>query len=500
MSKKLFLFGLILSLFLVRCTSDAQTITPNAGSKPVIHLVQGEGAVTVADTVRIELDTPVPADKVVLVWLDGQYLPSQNSYAIRLVDEDNKPVKSYGGWYQKNRMSYFVTSGNPRKYYIEVIPDIQVVEYIVKVKIDDRLPSLQKLDSKGNPSNLLTYVISNSPEELKPEKDCLGENGFYLVRCLVQGNANIYWEHCNDIGHALKFGVLMWNKDSKPLRIKMNSSSAISWTEANGMEGAMCGVWHDWFANRLNNNELRVGNQIEIPAFSAADPAASARWIFMNTVPPNEPVKSTFNGLLNVSIQNPDGSEYAGMKLFCDVYALSPGYESQVLRKVATNDIMMVDNALRGAGSGAMVSATLPKREITTDNPYRFVITGFDPPLFQDGENVETFYYNQKGQIFRRPTCYGYSVVYKFKLGGFQSAKPIRAGFRMHPNSYVDIWAGAYVIVRRERDGQVISKQVLITQNDLVIFDEDVPRNEETTYDVVVSGMSSLPVEIVFAN
>jgi len=70
----------------------------------------------------------------------------------------------------------------------------------------------------------------------------------------------------------------------------------------------------------------------------------------------------------------------------------------------------------------------------------------------------------------------------------------------MNPNSNVDVWSGAYVIVKRWRDGLVLSEQIMITKNDLVIFDDNVPQNTETTYDIVVSGMSSLPVEVVFAN
>lgn len=496
----LFMLALFALSLATSCKSNAQPLSPESAKDPVIHLVQGEGSVTVADTVHIELDAPVEAGKVVLVSLDGEYLPKENAYTIRLVDEKNQRVKMYGGWYQKNRMSYFVTSGETRRYFIEVVPDQQVIEYVVKVKIDDCLPAMSKLDALGNPTSLLTYLISNSPEELKPEKNCLGDNGVFLVRSMLQGNANIYWEHCNDMGYALKFGVLMWNKDSAPVRVKLNASSAISWTEANGMKGAMCGVWHDWFDNKLNNNELSTGNVIDLPAYNAVSPSASAKWIFMNTVPPNEPVKSTFNGLLNVSILNPDGSSYSRPNLFCDVYALTPGKESQVLGNVATNDIAQTPNTLRGSGVGAMVTTTLPARQITPDSPFRFVITGFDPPVFQKGENIETTYFDQKGMAYHLPTSYGYSVVYRIKTSGFKSDKPIRAGFRMHPNSYVDIWSGAYVIVKRWRDGKVMSEQIMITKNDLVIFDENVPQNSETVYDVVVSGMSSLPVEIVFSN
>jgi hypothetical protein len=46
-----------------------------------------------------------------------------------------------------------------------------------------------------------------------------------------------------------------------------------------------------------------------------------------------------------------------------------------------------------------MVTATLPNRPITADSPYRFVITGFDPPVFQKGENIETTYFDRKGQV-----------------------------------------------------------------------------------------------------
>lgn len=498
---KRYFFPLILSILLLfsRCESNAQSIVPEPTKSPVLHLIQGEGSITVADTVRIELDTPVEAGKVVLVSLDGDYLPKDNVYSIRLIDANKQRVPMYGGWYQKNRMSYFVTSGETRKYYVEILPDRKVIEYVVKIKIDDCLPEMSKLDSKGNPTNLLTYLISNSPEELKPEKDCLGEKGFYLTRSLLQGNANIYWEHCNDMGFPLKFGVLLWNKDSAPVQVKMNSSSAISWTEANGMKGAMCGVWHDWFDNKLNSNELS-GGTITLPAYNASSPSASARWIFMNTVPNNEPVKSTFNGLLNVSLQNTDGSLYSGSKLLCDVYAMTPGSQDQVLKNVSNNDISPTPNTLRGSGIGAMVTTSLPNRQITRNTPYRFVITGFDPPIFQKGENIETFYYDKKGQEFRLPTCYGYSVVYRIKCPGFKSDKPVKAAFRMHPNSNVDIWAGAYIIAKRWRDGKVTSEQVMVTQNNLVVFDDNVPQNSETTYDIIVSGMSSLPVEIVFSN
>lgn len=500
MRQQVFVSSLFIFYLFSGCGSNAQTVTPEPAKNPTIHLVQGEGSITVADTVRIGLDAPIEAGKVVLVSLDGEYLPKDNVYTIRMVDDKNQRVAMYGGWYQKNRMSYFVTSAETRKYYIELLPDRQVIEYAVNVKVNDCLPTMSKLDAQGNPTNQLTYLISNSPEELKPEKDCLGENGFYLVRGMLQGNTNIYWEHCNDIGYALKFGVLVWNKESKPIRVKLNSSSAISWTETDGMEGAMCGVWHDWFDNKLNDNELQGNNPVELPAYDASNPSASARWIFMNTVPANEPVKSTFNGLLNVSLQNTDGSLYSGTKLFCDVYAVTPGKEAQVLGKVAANDIAETTDKLRGSGIGAMVTTTLPDRQITADKPYRFVITGFDPPIFQKGENIETTYYDQKGQAFRLPTCYGYSVVYRFKCPGFKSDKPIKAGFRMHPNSNVDIWAGVYVIVKRWRDDKVMSEQILITKNDWVIFDDNVPQNAETTYDVVVSGMSSLPVEIGFMN
>ena len=499
MRKYAYFFLFALSLF-IRCESNAQLPSPEPRNKPVIYMVQGEGSITVADTVRIEINTPVEAGKVVLISLDGEYLPKENAYTIRLVDDNNQRVKMYGGWYQKNRMSYFVTSGDTRKYYIEVLPDQQVIEYIVNVKIDDCLPALTKLDALGNPTSLLTYMISNSPEELKPEKNCLGENGSYLVRSLLQGNANIYWEHCNDMGYALKFGVLMWNKDSKPITVKLNTSSAISWTEANGMKGAMCGVWHDWFEHKLNDNELNIGNSIVLPAYNPANPSASAKWIFMSSVPANDPVKSTFNGLLNVSLQNADGSDYSRLNVFCDVYAFTPGKENMVLSNVATNDIAQTPNTLRGSGVGAILTTSLPGRQITSDLPYRFVITGFDPPLFQKGENIETTYFDQKGIAYRLPTCYGYSVVYRFNASGFKSDKPIKAGFRMHPNSNVDIWSGAYVIVKRWRDGKVMSEQIMITNNNLVIFDDNVPQNTESIYDVVVSGMSSLPVEIVFCN
>ncbi|HEX3010144.1 MAG TPA: hypothetical protein VHO90_21270, partial [Bacteroidales bacterium] len=463
----------------------------------LMNLRQGEGILPVKDTARIDFNIPFAERQVVLVSLDGELLPEDNGYSIRLYDASGNAVKMYGGWYLKNRMSYFVTSGKTQKYKLVISPDKGNQPYTVHVKVDHVIAPFEKLDSRGTKSDLYTYLISNSPEELKPTEQCMGDDGFYLVRSKLQGNANVYWEHCNDIGHEIKFGVLLWNKDSKPVKIKINASSAKSWTECNGMEGAMCGVWHDWFANKRNNNEVS-DSLIEIPPFTGDHPSASAKWIFLCSTPPNDPVKSTFNGLVNLSITNSDGSLYAGDKVFCDAYALSPGKENQVLRNIAMNDIAPTSCTLRGSGPGAMLEANIQPIRIDKNTPYRFLITGFDPPFYQKGENTETYFYNKSGELFKLPTHYGYSVVYKFCLSKIQSKNKVKAGFRMHPNSFVDKWAGIYAIAKRERDGQVLSKQVLVTQNDVFVFDPEVPLNEPVTYYLVISGMSSLPVEVLF--
>jgi hypothetical protein len=465
-----------------------------------IDFKAGEGSVDVKDTARILLNSDIPEGRVILVSLHGEKLPEKNEFSIRLFNAQDQPVKLYGGWYQQNRMSYFITSGKPGKYYLIISPDTVSAEYTVKVKINHVVAPFRKMDSKGNASDLLTYMISNSPEELEPGKRCMGEEGSYLVRSKVQGNANLYWEHCNNLGYDIKFGVLLWNRDTRPIHIKLNSSSAKSWTGCNGMEGAMCGVWIDWFGNKLNDNELELDDPVMLPAYNERSPSASARWVFMSTAPKNEPVKNTFNGLLNMSISTEDGSLYDGDRLFCDMYAITPGKEDLVLKQVALNDFAPDEGKLRGSGVGAMAETTLPKVEIRADNPFRFLITGFDPPFFQEGENVPTTFFNRDGEAFHLPTSYGYSNVYKFNCSGFVSEKPVKAGFRMHPNSWIDKWAGIYVIGKRERDGVVFSKQVLISQNDLFVFDEDVPLNKNTTYYLVVSGMSSLPVEVVFCN
>lgn len=459
-----------------------------------------ESTIVVKDTARINFVNLVPSGQVILVSIEGSALPEKNNFSIHMYDDQGAPVTTYGGWYQTNRMTYFVTSGKTRKYHLVVSPDRKIAGYIIRIKTDRVVSPFVTLDSKGNRTNLLTYMISNSPEEIKPGELSMGEQGYYLVRSQLQGNANIYWEHCNDKGYAIKYGVLFWNKDQKPLKVVLNSSSAKSWTECNGMEGAMCGVWQDWFLNRKNSNELNINGEVELPAYDTQNPSASAKWVFMNTVPPNEPVKSTFNGLLNVSITTDDGKIYSGDRLFCDMYVLSPGKEEVVLANVANNDIAPTDCTLRGSGVGAMLENTLPEIKISRDKPYRFLITGFDPPLYQKGENIVTTYFDKNGKDLHLPSCYGYSVVYRFKCPGFRSKERIKAGIRMHPNSYVDPWAGAYVIGRRKRDGIVFSKQLLITKNDLYVFDPDIPQNQEVTYDLVISGMSSLPVEVVFYN
>ncbi len=477
---------------------------------PVVKLNKLEGSVKASaqsgTDFRVMIDGAIEPGKIIVASLDGDQLPDTNKFVIQLYDaETGEMVKeAFGRRYKKSRMTYFVTSGKKKSYYLQITPDQTIPEFDVKVKVVEKLGPFRKLDSKEQPSDLFTYFMSNSPEFFEDETKCLGENGWYLARGKLQGNANIYWEHCNYLGYDAKFGVLLWNKGNKPLTVQLNSTSAKSWTDAGSMEPAMCGVWLDWMKNKLNDNELPddFHKPFILPAYNAQNPSASAKWILIHTVEKNDPVKNTFNGLINLSLTNPDGSLYSGDQLLCDTYVMKNGGAKNVLFHVADNEIVPVQKALRGSGLGAMVETTIPQVRVSNDTPYCFLMTGFDPPRYQDGENVVTYYYNKDGSIGMLPTAYGYAVVYKYNFSGFSSDKPVKARYKF--NTYtnlsvpVDKWAGMYVIGKRQRDGAIFSKLVLANQE--YVFDENVPQNEPVTYYLIVSGMSSLPLEIEFYN
>ena len=251
--KKILIINIVCSLFfVVQLWSQV----------PVLLLKKQEGA-TKAKAVagrdfQVKIDGLIDTGKVVVVSLDGDQLPDSNKFVIQLYDASTNQVvkETYGKRYPKSRMTYFITSGKKGEYYLLIKPNLTVAEFDVYVKVVERLGPFRKLDSKGIPSELYTYFMSNSPENLREEKDCLGENGWYLARSFLQGNANIYWEHCNYLGYNAHFGVLLWNKDSIPITVQLNSTSAKSWTDAGSMEPAMCGVWLDWMKNKLNDNEL----------------------------------------------------------------------------------------------------------------------------------------------------------------------------------------------------------------------------------------------------
>ncbi len=494
---------LIITVFL---TFDAM-----AGKQgPLLKLKKSEGKITLSamsgESIRVAINEKIGTGKVVVASLDGEQLPDTNKFIIQLFDASgNRMVaEAFGRRYKKSRMTYFITSGEPKNYYLQITPTQPVPEFDLNVKVVERMGPFSRLDSKEQPSDLFTYFMSNSPENLENEAGCLGENGWYLARGKIQGNANIYWEHCNYLGYDAKFGVLLWNKEDKPVTVKLNSTSAKSWTDAGSMEPAMCGVWLDWLKGKLNDNDLPddFRKSFELPAYSPENPSASARWILIQTVETNNPVSNTFNGLINVSLTNADGSLFSGDHLFCDTYIMKKGDEARVLSHVATNDIVPVAKALRGSGSGAMLETSVAPVEITPEKPFCFLMTGHDPPHFQDGENIVTYYYNKDGSIGQLPTAFGYAVVYKYNFSGFRSDRPVKARFKFNPytnpNALMDPWSGMYVIGKCQRTGAIFSKQVLIGQE--YVFDENVPLDQTQTYYLIISGMSSLPLEVEFYN
>ncbi len=497
---------------------------PSMKAGAEINMLEGMGSAlgsTVSDDpITHSIKGNIPAGKIVVVSLSDVPVNRDNDYRLDLISTATGtapaviPEPLNRVWHQSSKMTYYKTvDAINQSYKVVVTPKDYLGKYKINVMVVDAIGPFTKLDSLEQPTQSATYVFSNAPEILNADT-YKWEEGYYLQRSRIQGNANIFWEHQNQLGYDAVFGVLLWNRESYDVTVALNRRSFKSFMseggdEAKSMENAMCGVWEDWFKGRIQEDE-RMDNFEKVPITIKAH---SAQWIHLNKEKYNPfLLKSTFTGVMSISIKKDNNTTlYDGDKLFCDTYVLMQGFENVIASNVGNAKEASASVHLRGSGTGPIISTTVPeKHEITKSNPYRFLISGPEVPRLQSGEHTPLTYYNKEGQAIAVADQYScnYGIVYRITFSGFTSSKKIQGKIRCNPFSNPDasvdmgggkVNAGIYIVGHRDKAGNSAIFKKLVHSGQDWIFDNNVPNNgEPVTYYFVAGAMSSLPVEISF--
>ncbi|AUS97696.1 hypothetical protein CDQ84_18835 [Clostridium thermosuccinogenes] len=493
LKNKLKVFSVLTSLTLL-----LQLIPPGIAHAAVgnsISLTLGEGtvqgSVSSGSVTTHDIDMNIPANKMVILSLSG--VSAGNGCVLKLKNKSTNTEVSTksGGWYSLSRMIFYRTSDSVNtKYYVEVSSSTSI-SYTLNVKVLEAV-SFTKQDTKSNNSTLNTYCISNSPEQLDAANE-LGENGYFLQRSLIQGNANIYWEHQNLYGKNMRFGVLLYNTSSSPVTVTLNRRSYKAWPESSM---AMAEVWADWMIMVKKADDSGFTSTVTIPS-------NSAKWICLYTVPyhttyPSSPVYNTFNGVIDISIPT-------GVSLYCDTYIMNSGKEDYTLGNVSKAvSATGTGDSLRGSGAGAMLYTwNTGTTTITPSTPYNIAIGGYDAPYINPGEKITI----TDSSGVSKDNAQNYGVVYKIIFSNISSSGTVKGIIKCNPkvntnlaeNPNTSTGGNMFVTV----SGTGISTPVkarLNKSNPEVTFINSVPKGQQVVYYVVISGQSTMPLEISFTN
>lgn len=457
----------------------------------------------------------VPADKIVVASLefDDDVVTDcdGNPMAGIKLEYSGSISGGSGGWYRNSGMLYLKTSGSTNISVDVKIDDPSAVltdgqNYTFNVAVVNAMEPFTPCDNDGRSQYAdSTYIISNAPEYIG-EASQKGEWGCYLQRSLINARPTIYWEHYNDFNYAVTFGVLLWNKDSVPVTVSLHARCME--TEGNGVnrETAMTKVWKDRFnvVKTSDNSELPTSGSVTIPAYDSDHPEQSALWVTKYSVPAGP--DKLFNGVLCLKLDYANGTSYNGSKVFCDTYVMTPGYENSI--KPALKNLHLASctstEALRGGGDGCRLDCYVNETiTITPTSSYNFLLTGKDIPTLQQNEKISITAYEKDVACSPMDNCFNYGVRYCISFQGFSSSQTIK-GKILHSKytnnsallhkSYSGIYVAGFI------QGMAPFGKLVMANDGEWTFCANVPKNTPVTLNLVVSGMSGMPLEVSFCN
>ncbi len=582
---------------LISTASEEENQTVTAEGE--IHMKSGEGSangyITAGSSCRFEIDEDIDPEEIVILSLSN--LDDNNKGKFNYITLYNRETgqnicyatgaAAEGGYAERSRIRYFRTSDfiNKRYYVIVSTPDDGYTgKFTINAKVVNRISFVKedtaenKLTMDANPSAPSTdpfspdaprtYCISSNPEKLgekaldtqlysnEGKGSELGESGYYLQRSPVNRNANIFWEHINNYGRDMKFGVLLWNTEKEPLTIKLNSRSFYG-SELNGPDfSCSTRIWIERAEGKKSMEKDEADSYysgfgpnytITIPAYNEENPSDSARWICLYTVKDSK--GGYFNGVEDISVTDSSGNEYTGQKLLCDTYIMEVGFKGCVpnheMTRINVSHAQRAfgDRTYRGSGNGAVLEAHIQGTTfISDDHPFNFVIGGYDVPFLNDGElmalndyiwnsdsnspfdfvnYVEDYPKNGSStitaddirQINGRVNGGNYGVIYKLTFDRILSDKPVKGKIKFNSkvigcfydfnlsNGFPQALVAVYDDKGRNFEAALSRKGDMVSSCIEVDFNEDIAHDDgPVTFYFVMGGMGSMPVEISFEN
>lgn len=415
-------------------------------------------------------------------------------------------------------MTYLKTIASS-SYTLKVTQCTSYNSYILKIAVVDAIEPFKKCDAmiqlyKGKN----TYMISNDPET--PTSSYTAENNYYLCRGHLSTYAEVYYEHINQFTSPMKFGILLWNRESYPIKVtvrnRSSGSASLTSTDTEALKAALLGVWTDVF------NGVKESDDSQIPVTQAKPndyyeiPAYSTCWVAVKTFP----AKKLFNGALNLHLTyKKDGTDcdYDGDLLYCDTYIMQASTSiTTIASRVSSMNLAPTggNDKIRGSGNAAVLYYTRSSavNNATVTNPHKILITG-DVPAIQEGEEISLKAYKKTGGYEELPNGKNYAVQYRFNFaGGFTgSSGTVKIRFKCNPQTNpaaamkdfsdpnVEKYPGIYVAGFFGLGTGKFSKLILTNTTDAdATIDTGIAAGNPVTFTVVVSGMSSLPLEIDF--
>lgn len=489
----------VLLLFLLSFTFLFSGLCPQeiyAATGDSINLVSGEGSSTgtissYSSNIH-SINVTIPSNKMVIISLSN--ISSTNDCSIYLQTSSGVEPSTYsGGWYGLSKMKYYKTS-QTTSYRVVVNSSTYSGSYTINVKVSEAISLTKQDTASNNDSSKNTYCISSSPEVISSNYQ-KGEWGYYLQRSIVEGNANIYWEHQNLYQANMKFGVLLYNPSTlnggQSVTVTLNSRNYKAWYES---AMAMSDVWVGWM------NGTKTSDLSDLTSSITINPGES-KWISLYNVPyyvsnPTDEVLNTFNGVENITISS-------GMKLYCDTYIMTPGYETATKNNAANATRANGDtNGIRGAGPAAMMynwqTSTI---NISSSSPYSVVLGGYDAPNINSGEKVSIY-----DSLGTAGNSYNYGTVYKLIFNNLSSSSTIKGKIKCNPKVSPNLagdpntaWSGN-MFVTVAGSGMYPTGYRIKNDNREATFCANVPKGQQVVYYVVVSGQSNFPLEVSFEN
>lgn len=478
----------------------------------------------------VNLEKRIPANKIISVSFIASYLTQDGSFerpipkakdyieTIFLYDQSGNTVDMYGGWYDYTNMAYFKTAEEgyytarikfkqgvtPRQAYIGVYTTDCVAQADQFVKYD----ALEQYQSiQYDTPDVNNYLIVNCPEHLN-NCEQLADSNHYLAKMPVNGNANIYWEHLNQYGREMKYGILLHNPLNEPVSVTVNRKSA--YTGAIGRDyGAPLQIWDDYFDNLIIPDLTGIRSNSNVLTINAN----CSEWIYLQDIPgTNYNYGMVFNGVINLTVDGGktldtyafmmDNSRAAVENAF-NLYTVKGNSYSNYQD---TPELYKDGNLLSGTTNGPILSTDL---DLTGKDNFKLLLTGYDAPKMNAGE-LMPFYYNgeqvmneNKGTI---SNVQNFAVIYKFNVSNFTGNK---VTFEFNPYTTPDYLAnpesGTYVAYKLTQGSKVqcgssvlLKKAGYSQEFDVDFNGKLIDANLPFELEVVVSGMSSLPLTVRF--